>query len=100
MIKHIVLWKMKDQAEGLSKEENMKLIKERLSALPPLIPQLKSMQIGFDITHSEMSYDLGLVTEFDSVADMHTYRDHPEHQKVSKYVRKVIESRIVIDFEE
>ena len=33
MIKHIVMWKLKEEAEGHSKEENAKLIKNMLEGL-------------------------------------------------------------------
>ena len=92
------MWKFKDEAEGHTKEENMAKAKEILFALPPIIPELKKMEIGEDITHSDMSMDLVLLTEFESVEDMKTYAVHPEHQKVSKFIRSVIESRRVIDF--
>ena len=57
------------------------------------------MEIGFDITGSDMSMDLMLLTEFDSVEEMKIYANHEEHLKVSKYVRSVIESRVVLDCE-
>ena len=98
MIKHIVMWKFKDEAEGQSREANMAKAKEILFALEPIIPELKKMEIGKDITHSDMSMDLVLLTEFETVEDMKTYAVHPEHLKVSKFIRSVIESRRVIDY--
>lgn len=99
MIRHIVMWKFKAVGEGKTREENMALVRERLLALGPIIPQLRRMEIGEDISHTEMSMDLVLLTEFDSVEDMKIYAGHPEHLKVSAYVRKVIETRVVIDTE-
>ena len=99
MIRHVVLWKFKDSAQSASKEENMKLASERLYALRPIIPELRRMEIGADISHTEMSYDLFLLTEFDSVEDMKIYAEHPAHKEVSKFIRSVIESRVVLDCE-
>lgn len=99
MIRHIVMWKFKAVGEGKTREENMALVRERLLALRPVIPQLRRMEIGEDISHTEMSMDLVLLTEFDSLEDMKIYAVHPEHLKVSAYVRKVIETRVVIDTE-
>ena len=98
MIEHVVMWKFTD-GEGRTKEENCAYVKERLLALPAIIPELKRMEIGADISHTDMSMDLMLLTEFESVADMKIYAEHPEHKKVSVYVRKVIESRVVLDAE-
>ena len=99
MIKHIVMWKFKESAEGKTREENMTFVKDSLYALVGVIDEIKKMEIGFDITHSDMSMDLVLLTEFETVEAMKTYAVHPEHVKVSTYVRKVIESRVVLDYE-
>jgi len=95
MIKHVVMWKFKEE----NKAENMEKAKELLLALPALIPELKKMEVHFDLTHSEMSMDFMLDTEFLSVEDMKIYANHPEHIKGSKFIRSVIESRVVLDAE-
>ena len=99
MVRHVVMWKFKPEAEGKLKTENMEWVREHLYALLPIIPEIKRMEVGFDLTGSEMSMDLMLLTEFDSVETMKIYANHPEHLKVSSYVRKVIESRVVLDCE-
>ncbi len=99
MIRHVVMWKLKKSAEGKSKEENMQIIRDSLYALPAQIPEIKRMEIGFDVKHTDMSMDMLLLTEFNDLDDLATYADHPEHLKVSGYVRKVIETRVVLDCE-
>ncbi len=95
MIKHVVMWKFKEE----NKAENLKKAKEMLLALPALIVELKKMEVHFDITGSDMSMDMMLDTEFLSVEDMKAYAIHPEHLKVSAFIRSVIESRVVLDSE-
>lgn len=95
MIKHVVMWKFKEE----NKEQNLKKAKEMLLALPAVIGEIKKMEVYFDITHSDMSMDMMLDTEFLSVEDMKAYAVHPEHLKVSAFVRSVIESRVVLDSE-
>lgn len=98
MIKHIVLWKFMDEAEGHTKEENMDIIQDGLTALLPIIPQIRSFEIGKDVLHSEMSYDMALIMTFDSLDDLDLYKNHPEHQKVAAYVKKVRVGRVSADF--
>ena len=95
MIKHVVLWRFKEE----NKAENMAHAKEILLALPAIISEIKKMQIYCDITHGEMSYDLMLDTEFESVEALNAYIVHPEHKKVSAFVRSVIEKRVSLDAE-
>ncbi|MBE6577153.1 MAG: Dabb family protein [Ruminococcaceae bacterium] len=99
MIRHVVMWKFKPEAEGKTKEENMAIVKDSLYALLPIIPEIKRMEIGLDVKHTDMSMDLMLLTEFDNMDTLAYYANHPEHLKVSGYVRKVVETRVVLDCE-
>ena len=95
MIRHVVMWKFKDE----NKKNNMLHAREILYALKPVISELRRMEIGFDISGSDMSYDMMLLTEFDTLETLKIYAEHPEHLKVSSYVRKVIDTRVVLDAE-
>ena len=99
MIRHVVMWKFKDEAEGKTKLQNMEWVRDSLYALVPVIPEIKRMDIGFDEKHTDMSMDLMLLTEFDSMDTLKYYAEHPAHVAVSGYVRKVIETRVVLDCE-
>ena len=99
MIRHVVMWKFKNEAEGKTKEENMTVVRDALYALVPIISEIKKMEIGIDLLHSDSSMDLMLLTEFDSLDDMKKYAEHPEHLKVAATVRKVTETRVALDAE-
>lgn len=99
MVRHVVMWKFKTEAEGKSKLENMEAVREQLYALLPIIPEIKRMEIGFDVKGTDASMDLMLLTEFDTLETLKIYAEHPEHVKVASYVRKVVESRVVLDCE-
>ncbi len=95
MIKHVVMWKFVPE----NREANMNTVRDMLLALPAIIPEIKKMQIFFDVSGTDMSMDLMLDTEFESLEALHTYAAHPEHVKVSKFVKSVIEKRVVLDSE-
>ena len=99
MLKHIVVWKYADSAEGKTKAENLTFVRDSLYALVDKIPQIKKMEIGLDVSHTEMSGDMILITEFENKDELKIYAEHPEHVKVAQYVRKVTLSRTVVDFE-
>jgi hypothetical protein len=92
------MWKFKD-GEGRTREENMAYVRERLLALPAIIPEIKMMQLGRDVSRTEMSYDMMLVTRFDSLDALHTYKVHPAHVAVASFVAKVKVARVVLDCE-
>ena len=99
MIRHVVMWKFLAEAEQKTKKENMQLVQEQLYALVPKIPEIKRMEIGMDVKGTDASMDLMLLTEFDSLETLKIYAEHPEHVKVASLVRKVTESRVVLDCE-
>ena len=99
MIRHVVMWKFKEFSEGKSKAENMEIVRDRLYALVPVISEIKRMEIGFDVSRTDASMDLILLTEFDTVDALRAYAVHPEHLKVADFVRRVVESRVVADCE-
>jgi hypothetical protein len=99
MIKHIVMFKLKDEAEGNRKEENARKIKEILDALPKKISQIKLYEVGINISESPSAADLCLVSGFQSVDDLNKYRVHPDHQKALDFILKVIDESRVVDYE-
>jgi hypothetical protein len=100
MITHVVMWKFKETAEGVEKAQNLLKAKELLEELTGLIPEIRELQVGLDIVHSPQSYDLALVARFDSMEALERYRDHPEHQRVVRFLRTVHAGRVVVDFAE
>lgn len=99
MIKHIVMWKLKPEAGGKTALENAEEIKRRLSALPAIIPEIRAFEIGININPSENACDAVLISEFDTLETLKIYREHPEHKKVSQFVKTVRDGRSVVDFE-
>lgn len=99
MLTHIVMWQFKDEAEGHTREENCQIVKESLEALPKTINFIKKLEVHLNSYPSSMGADMVLVTEFDSKDDLDLYSVHPDHVKVSQYVSKVRNSRMVCDWE-
>ena len=99
MIKHIVMWKLKDNAEGNDKVENAKIIKEELEALKKEVKEIKSIEVGVNIVSGEQAYDVVLYSEFENIEDLNAYQKHPAHLRVGEFVGKVREDRVVVDYE-
>lgn len=100
MIKHIVLFKLHPFAEGNTKQENALYLKRELENLQAVIPELLTMEVVLNMPEvSADNYDLMLIAEFNSLADLKVYANHPEHVKVASFMSKVRESRAAIDFE-
>ena len=100
MIRHIVMWKLKAEAEGKTKAENALIIKESLEALKGVAPTLVEIEVGVNDTETpESNYDVVLNCTFASVADLNDYQVHPAHQAAAVYIKKVVESRVCVDYQ-
>ncbi len=99
MIKHIVMWKMLDEALDKTKDQNMKLMKDKIEGLKGKVKELLEAEVGINLSQSERAYDIVLYSEFESMDTLNEYRYHPEHKKVLDYINDVIEDVKVVDYE-
>jgi quinol monooxygenase YgiN len=99
MIKHIVLWKLKEEANGLSKAENAAQIKSKLESLQGNIEGLLKIEVGFDFLHSAESADIVLYSEFESREALDFYQQHPLHKAVMPFIGEARTERRVVDYE-
>ncbi len=99
MIKHIVMWKFKESAEGATAQENVKKAKALLEGLVEHLPEIKELEAGVDFNRSERAFDLVLYSTFASKEDLDAYQIHPEHKKVAQFIGSVVEMGKVVDYE-
>jgi len=92
MVKHIVMWKLRDKADAAE-------IKERLEALSGKISGLLNIEVGIDFLESEQSADVVLLAELADHEALQSYQAHPEHQAVVPLVKAAAVARTVVDYE-
>ena len=96
MVKHIILWKLKDEYNN---DDIKKSMKESLEALVGLIPGLLEMKIQTEKLSSS-SADVMLYSVFESADALSGYSAHPEHVKVADTkVRPYVDTRLCLDFD-
>ena len=95
MITHIVFFKLKDRSA-----ESIGAAKEKLLGMDGRIDLLRHLEVGADVIRSERSYDLALVTRFDSLDALQAYQVHPYHAgEILPYMKSVSESVVAVDYE-
>lgn len=97
MINHIVLFKLKDYP----KEEKAQIIaelKDMLESLQKKIFEVKFIEVGVNYELESKSYDLALISHFESVNDLDAYRVHPEHLKVVERIKETTAERAAVDY--
>lgn len=99
MLRHIVMFQFKEEAEGRSKKENVEITKSMLEALPSKISLIRSSAVYTNADDAdEGNFDLVLVTDFDSMEDYRTYKVHPDHVAVGTFMKPVRITRSSVDF--
>jgi len=99
MVKHIILWQLKDELTDAEKASVKKDMKEGLEGLLGIVPGLQEMHIqtvGLPTANADVMLD----SAFDSEEALNGYTVHPAHVKVaSEKVRPFVKTRLVMDYE-
>lgn len=99
MIKHIVIWKLKEFAQGNDRATNARLFKQNVESLRGKIPGLLAIEVGIDYSGTGNSGDVVLYSEFDSRASLDGYQAHPLHQAIIPFGIEVTSERRMVDYE-
>ena len=99
MVKHIVMWTVKDGSFGKTKKENGLKLKEMLEALKEKIPFIKKLEVGMNFSSDEAAYDIVLYSEFENKADLDRYISHPDHQALKDFIVNIRDKRCFVDYE-
>ena len=99
MIRHIILWKMKDAMTEAEKRAAAQTAKKELESLSGSIPGLLKIKVHINGLASSNA-DMMLESEFTDAAALETYQTHPMHVRAaSNYIRPVTDIRMCMDFE-
>ena len=99
MVKHIILWQLKDELSDAEKLNVKAGIKDGLEALQGKIPGLLEIKVE-TVGLASSKCDVMLYSVLESEEALKSYAIHPEHVKVADtLIRPYTESRACIDFE-
>ncbi len=94
MIRHIVLFKIKDEYQS-----ELPQLVAAFYGMKGKVEGMLDLEAGQDVLHSERSYDLALITVFDSMESFQAYQTHPAHLPVRKRMHEVRSASVSCDFE-
>ena len=98
MVKHIIIWKLKDMPEA-EKAERVKKIKEGLEGLSGKIPGMTDIHVITDKMDTSTA-DAMLDSTFESEEALKVYSSHPDHVAVADtFIRPYVEIRSCMDYE-
>ncbi|HYX05944.1 MAG TPA: Dabb family protein [Bacteroidales bacterium] len=99
MVKHIVMWKLKDFPEE-EKHQAAEELKSRLLSLKDSISVIRKMEVGINSPEAaQTNYEVVLIAEFNSFEDLKTYQLHPDHLRLKDYLETIRDYKVATDFE-
>lgn len=99
MIRHVCMFEFLDEAEGRTRAENVAITKAMLEALPAKIDWIRASTVAVNAEGAPAgNWDLLLISDFDSLADLERYRVHPDHVAVGDFMKPVRRARSCVDF--
>lgn len=99
MLKHIVMWKLKQEAEGADKAANARKMKEMLDGCADLVPGILKFETVIAQPGLEATYDVVLYSEFVSKEALDAYQEHPRHVALKPFIGAIREARQCMDYE-
>lgn len=99
MVKHIILWQLKEEFSDEQKSIIKENIKQGLEGLFGVVPGLVEIKVNIQPLQSSNA-DLILDSTFESESALKGYSIHPAHVKVAdESVRPNVKTRICMDYE-
>jgi hypothetical protein len=88
MIRHIVMFKYKEEAQGNNKQYNLNKTKELLEKLQGQVEEIKHLEVGLNADKADKSnYDLVLTVDVEFITDLDAYQVNPNHIEVGKFIK-------------
>lgn len=100
MVRHIILWKLREDIETAEKETIKSGIKQGLESLKGVVPGLIDIHVYTGKRLDSSNCDVMLDSSFESEAALKGYSVHPTHVAVANSkVRPYTAQRTCLDFE-
>lgn len=98
MLTHIVMWKLKDYAEGEDKATNLAKAQALLESCAGITPGIHRFEVATAQPGHECSYDLVLNAVFEDAEALSAYQTHPSHRAIAPFMGVIRLERECMDY--
>ena len=92
MIRHVVMWKLKNPADAPH-------FKAQLDTCIDLVPGMRKFEVATRTPELDANCDVVLYSEFEDATALAAYQNHPHHQQISIMLGALRDTRSVLDYE-
>lgn len=97
MVRHIVLFRLKESLSQVEKRDIAVRFKTAIEALPEVIGFIGKIEVGLNINENE-KFDIALYSEFKTLDDVKAYSAHPSHVAAAGILTGHVDERACVDF--
>lgn len=98
MIRHIVIWNLKDHADGADKASNLEKAKSLLLSCAQVVPGIRTFEVATATPGMDCTNDLLLHMLLDDAQVLAAYQNHPDHLAIKPFMKAVVQERRCMDF--
>jgi hypothetical protein len=98
MIRHMVMWRLHDQAQGADKAANLAKAKDVLLSCAQVVPGIRTFEVATATPGMDCTHDLVLHMLVDDAQVLAAYQKHPQHQAIKPFMQAVVLERCCMDF--
>ena len=98
MIRHIVIWNLKDYAEGSDKASNLQKAQTLLLSCARVVPGIRAFEVATATPGMDCTNDLVLHMLLDDAQVLAAYQNHPQHLAIKPFMKAVVNERHCMDF--
>jgi hypothetical protein len=97
-LRHIVMWTLKEEAEGQTRAQNMETAREVLMRCSSLVPGIEQFEVGLKTDGLDCTCDVILNSVFKDEAALSAYQNHPDHIAIKPFMKAIVAQRQCMDF--
>lgn len=99
MVRHIIMFKFLDVKNEDDQLQKANKIKATFAPLRNTINVVESYEIAINSRKTEYSYDVAIISEFNTWNDLDIYIEHPEHKNAILICKDIKKNKAIVDYE-
>jgi hypothetical protein len=99
MIRHIVMFKLKEFSDPSKKEKAAETLRNELLSMRNKIHVIREFEIGINFNPNPFAFDVVINSTFENHQDLEIYQGHPAHKAFIAFNKDYSVNKVIVDYE-